>query len=485
MNDYAPTPRHNFASLKWRRILILATLVVPLAALGFVFTRHLIDFPVYYAAGRSLISGRTDLYAPDFARGPTMDYRYPPFFIVSLIPLWYLPYGLAAYVWHVLGVVAIVACCWATSQALSLNRQVSNGGVADDLNRWRDRDSTLTWVFTLLGVAQYYIMSLHYGNVQLLVTALLLCAFLLAILRRHDFAAAPLLALAITIKITPALFLIYFALKRRWRLVMTTTGLVVLLNLAPAAYFGFGANAELIKTWYRHVLVDQEFHEVNGPINLSLKGQLVRSLTRVDYSRRIDGDTAYPAVNIADYSYRNINRFWLALDSTLLVLALIQISRLRGAGKLYSRAPQAAVAPHSIDKTRQEHAAIDLTPAANRIIASAGASAAGAATATFEIGIVLCLMLLGEPLTSKIYLVALIWPLALVLEMVIRCPDEVPRLTRWGAVAVVAANVVLPLLPGRRIQRLLLVLGADFYLTCLVLAILIWALLARRRVMTS
>jgi hypothetical protein len=484
MNSHEPNAPTGFASLSRRRLVGLSAVIALLAALGFVFIQHLIDFPVYYAAGKSLISGRTDLYAPDFARGPTMDYRYPPFFIISLIPLWYLPYGVAAYLWYVLGVVAIVTCFWATGRALSLNRQLSPCAAAEDCKQRPDRKSTLTWVFTLLGVAQYYVMSLHYGNVQLLVTAVLLCALLLAIHHR-DLAAGPLLALAITIKITPALFLIYFALKRRWRLVMTAFGLVVMLNLAPAAYFGFGGNAELIRTWSRHVLVDQEFHEVNGPINLSLKGQLVRSLTEVDYSRRVDGDTGYPAVNIADRWYGNINTLWLALDSALLVFGLILISRLPLAPQRYSSAPQAAVAPLLIDKTCGQQAANDSTPGADRVIEPAGAFAPSAATATLEIGIMLCLMLVGEPLTSKIYFVALIWPLAVLLDLVIRGPEKVPGLIRYLVAGVVAANVVLPLLPGRSVQRLLLVLGVDFYLTCLILAMLLWALLARRRVLTS
>src|SRR5215471_3861422 len=480
MNDLELSRSRELPVPSWQQLLILSPLVALLAVLGFVFIRHLVDFPVYYAAGRSLISGRTDLYAPDFARGPTMDYRYPPFFIVSLVPLWHLPYQLAAYLWHLLGIVAVVACGWAAAQAIRLSRQASHGSAASDHQDRRKRKYILTTVLTLLAVAQYFVMSLHYGNVQLLVTALMLGALLLAIHRR-DFVASPLLALAVTIKITPALFLIYFALKGRWRLVMTTVGLVILLNLAPAVYFGFDRNAELIQTWYRHVLVDQEFHEVNGPINLSLKGQLVRSLTPVDYSNRLDGDTHYPAVNIADFPYPAISRLWLALDSLMLALGLILASGLGRVTRLHSPASRAAVAPNLIDNDWQQKAAIDSTSPTNTIARPPGTPAFEDAIAAFEIGMVLCLMLLSEPLTSKIYFVALIWPIAVLLDLVIGVRGKVPRLIRFTAAAVVVTNVVLPLLPGRSVQRLLLVLGADFYLTCLILVMLAWVLLARRR----
>src|SRR5262245_65785641 len=91
-----------------KRIYVSILVCLVLALLGFVFIRNLIDFPVYYAAGQSLIKGRTDLYAPDFALGAVMDYRYPPFFLVALLPLWYLPYKIAAYLWYALSVGQIV-----------------------------------------------------------------------------------------------------------------------------------------------------------------------------------------------------------------------------------------------------------------------------------------------------------------------------------------------------------------------------------------
>jgi hypothetical protein len=75
--------------------------------MGVVFVRNLTDFSVYYAAGRSLLNGRTDLYAPDFARGVVMDYRYLPFVILAFAPLSFAPYPVAAWAWHLLNTAAI------------------------------------------------------------------------------------------------------------------------------------------------------------------------------------------------------------------------------------------------------------------------------------------------------------------------------------------------------------------------------------------
>ena len=169
--------------------------------MGVVFVRNLTDFAVYYAAGRSLLSGRTDLYAPDFARGVVMDYRYLPFFILAFAPLSFAPYPVAAWVWHLLNTAAIALAVTSIASmysGLSYNR-------------------TKVWTVAFLVVVPYFAMALDYGNVQLIVTALMFAGLSLA-LRGRDLPAAALLAVAITVKIVPALTLPYFAVTRRFTL---------------------------------------------------------------------------------------------------------------------------------------------------------------------------------------------------------------------------------------------------------------------------
>jgi hypothetical protein len=473
-------------------LLILAFLSF-IGPLAWIFIRNLVDFPVYYAAGASLISGRTDLYAADFARGPTMDYRYPPFFLVSLIPLWHLPYPVAAYVWYIVELVGTGASCWAVVVVLARGRHRHDAvepqtfvhpESAEGKERLRQNLNVApTLGLALLGVAQYYVMALHYGNAQLLVASMLVSALYLA-MRGRDLSSGLLVALAITIKITPALFLGYFALKRRWKLMLITVGLVLAFNLAPAIYFGFARNTELIRTWYGRVIARQEFHEVNGPINLSLKGQLVRSLTRVDYSQRIDGDTRYPAMNLANYPYTTITRLWLPLDVLAVALGLALIAWAAHSDKADGLMPgpeEIAASPDGVGSNSAPVVAAAAPSDARRFSDHIKSIDIGA----IEIGIMFCLMLLAAPLTSKIYFVSLLWPLAVVLGGTANSLKMTPRVVRWGALAVVVTNVVLPLLPGRSIQRFLLVLGVDFYLTCLILAMLVWALLASRRATLS
>ncbi len=412
-------------------VVIFALLI---AAAGIVLTRdfgadardrkkHLFDFEVYYDAGQSLYQkGRTDLYSEDFASGRVMDYRYPPFFLVALILLWALPAKAAAFGWFLLSILSIIA------SALILNRTLPV-----------EKNRIAVWAITSLAVAQYFVMVVHYGNAHLLAIFLLFAAQYFFLKKRLPLAGL-LLALSITIKLTPLLILPYFALKKQWRLLWLTGLFLVAINLIPSIYFGFSENADLLKTWYRHVVADQEFHETNGPINLSLKGQMRRYLSEVDYNSRVDGDVNYRSVNFASLPQETVDRLWIAIASIIYILVLFLIwwsSRNRNT---------------NCDDRR-----------------------------ALELGLMICLMLFVGPLTSKIYFIALLWPIFFLTRFAFTSSSPESRLSKRVLIFVAAANLILPLLPGSSIQRLLLVVGADFFLNSLVMVALAHALVSTQR----
>ena len=401
-----------------RRTLLIAAGIAIVAFLGVVFVRNLTDFSVYYVAGRSLISGRTDLYSPDFARGVVMDYRYLPFFILVFAPLSLLPYTAAAFVWHLLNTLAIV---------------VAVMSIASIYSEQSDK-RTKVWTVAFFTVISYFAMALDYGNVQLIVTAMMFAGLSLA-LKRRDLPAATLLAIATTVKIVPALTLVYFAITRRFRLLGLVIVIIAALNLLPSVYFGIAGNTELVARWYEHVIGGQEFHETNGPINLSLKGQLRRTFTEIDYTRRVDGDYRYPAVNVATWPVSIIDRIWLALSAGSVLGGLVLIwwtSSSRAFGDVHGDTRLAAL----------------------------------------QLGLLICLMLFVGPLTWKVYLIALLWP---VVAVGMTAWEHVPL--RRGLIAVAILSSALPLVPGRSIQRLLLVAGVDFYLSVVVLVLVVFALI--------
>jgi hypothetical protein len=425
---------------KWR-LAFKIVFAVFIAILGVVFIRNLIDFPVYYAAGQSLLKGRTDLYAPDFALGRVMDYRYPPFFLLALTPLWLLPYKPAAYLWYLLSILEIAGSLFFLNNLLKPLVP-----------------SKVAWMVITLAVLQYFVIILHYGNAHLLVTFLVFGSLFYG-LRQSETRAAALMALAISIKLTPAFLLLYFLLKRRWKFLGLVCALVLAINTLPMVYFGIDQNTELLKNWYQHVIVNQEFHEVNGPINLSFKGQLRRYFTTINYQERVDGDTKYPPVNIASYPGKQVDQIWLLVSGCLVGL----VSFL-----LYKRRSKEG-GPKRVDPSEQiPKKAIKKSPEAipKNLV---------------ELGLLISVMLFVEPLTSKIYFIALLWPVFVLAVLVFEKSTGEDRLFRRVLILIAILNFGLPLLPGRSIQRWLLVLGADFYVNLLVLVAQIYYLMVLRK----
>ena len=433
----------------------LAVLVIALTALvaaaGVILTRdfgsdahnrkkHLFDFEVYYTAGQSLLygqnsdggQGRTDLYSEDFASGRVMDYRYPPFFLIALIPLWALPAKPAAFVWLLLSALSITACVMILDRATT----------AFPLEGKKYKAAA--WVITALIVAQYFVMVVHYGNAHLIAISLLFGA-LYSFLRKRLPLAGLLMALAITIKLTPLILLPYFAFKKQWRLLALIGLFLAAINLLPSFYFGFGKNTELLKSWYSHVVADQEFHETNGPINLSLKGEMRRYLTEVDYNSRVDGDVDYRQINFISLPVKTVDRIWMAVAAIIFILGLMLVwwsARRQGEGD-------------------------------------------GRERVLLELGLMICLMLFVGPLTSKIYFIALLWPVFFLAAFAFTSSSPGARFGRRVLITVAAINLILPLLPGSSVQRLLLVVGADFFANCLVMMALAYVLISTRRTLPA
>src|SRR5262245_55409183 len=90
---------------------------------------------------------------------------------------------------------------------------------------------------------------LSHGNVNLFI-GFLVFAFLELFRRRYDAAAGLLLALAVSCKVTPALFVPYLVWKRAWRtLAGVVLGLGVWLAVVPGAVSGWGHNLSLLDSW--------------------------------------------------------------------------------------------------------------------------------------------------------------------------------------------------------------------------------------------
>lgn len=383
---------------------------------------HYVDLPVYWYASRSLLSGRRDLYAPTFVWGgydPLMDYRYPPLFLLTFVPLGLLPYTMTGYVWFALKFVALVFTLRSIYRML--------GGEI--------KNKVLFWSIPFLIATPYVLQEFRYGNVHFFIIFLIVLALYLFEVGSETLSASA-LALSITIKAFPAFFLPYFFVKRKFRYVALTLLFVALFNLLPAFYFGFKENFVLLKTWYDHALRNREFHEFHNGMNHSLKGILQRYLSHIPYEKRLR-DPDYPNINLANLTPTSLQAIWYAV--TGLVLLLIAFLCLR----------------HGSQESREDRILI--------------------------YGLIACSIVAFAPWTGYNYLVMLILPSAVISAYLLRHRAERRARTILVLVAVaVLLSFVPPLIPGRAIQRAMQVYSPYFFSTLALFMSFVVALAPRR-----
>lgn len=237
------------------------------------------DQPLYRAApGGTIPWERLDV-APGW-------YLYPPFFLVLVWPLSQLPAWAAAAAFETLKWLALFYClrlAWRLSapRGEDVPPIVALGSIG------------LTWRFLWNDLAHQNV------NLFLLLAALAGCWMLR---RGRDAWAGALVAAAAAVKVTPALLLVYFAYKRRWRaLVGAAAAGVACLVALPAAVFGFENNLNLLREWY--VAIVQSYlgpgavDSMHG--NLSLTALLNRLFTE---TRHFDYGVTITIVELPDWA---------------------------------------------------------------------------------------------------------------------------------------------------------------------------------------
>jgi hypothetical protein len=201
------------------------------------------------------------------SRPPKQVWLHPnmPFTAILLTPLACLPVWLMALVFNLLKAAALVL-------AVLMAAAVANHG------RRRMPD----WVLTLavLWAAMFLVGDIQHGNTNGFVLAAI--ALHLWLYRRgRDAAAGAALALAICLKMTPALFLLYWLYQRNWRLLAACAlAGVVFVAAVPAAALGPQRSLDLTATWLRNLilpgLVRGQWYPVH--VNQSLPGVVGRYL---------------------------------------------------------------------------------------------------------------------------------------------------------------------------------------------------------------
>ncbi len=241
----------------------------------------------------------------EFADGLNIYDRYffpnPPLMPLSLYPLMVLPPVTGALVWFGLKVTMAALSAWILMRMVKDPEVSAKAEVASWLRNTKNlalrlfkpsaqlppceipRHPIPSWVQASIILLSFrpILSDLHHGNNNILILFLVV-ASLAAWRKGYDVLAGMILALSITYKVTPGLFLVYYAYKQSWRTVFATVlGMGIFLLIVPSIFLGPQFNGECLGMWWHRILSPYVSSDVAGvqEINQSMIGVVVRILT--------------------------------------------------------------------------------------------------------------------------------------------------------------------------------------------------------------
>ncbi|GAA2587271.1 glycosyltransferase 87 family protein [Dactylosporangium fulvum] len=200
---------------------VLLALLVALVAYGHWWygNRHqFFDLGIYRQAVNWWLDGH-DLYdftKPDDTQG-ALGFTYPPFGALVLVPFGALPWGGAVTLYAVLTVAAVVLTTYWLVAPVA-----------------RDKILAMVLALTVVSALEPIRETYTFGQINMVLVVLIL-ADLLILLPRGSRWAGVLIGLAAAVKLTPAIFIVYLLVSRRYRAGLTAIASAAGATLLTAA----------------------------------------------------------------------------------------------------------------------------------------------------------------------------------------------------------------------------------------------------------
>ena len=408
--------------MRSRRMLQALFVLPALLAIAVSYSRasRSVDFMAYYYAARVAMGLQPGhVYGLASGIGWPQFFRYPPLFLVLILPLGLLPYKVSVAVWAAFKCLALYLVVRTLGRRLNFPR------------------SGFWWLVPVLLCGGFLLQELILGNVQFLVFAVV-AAGLLA-LEGDEWRGAFLLALGVTLKIWPLFFMPYVAVRKGARAALLMAVSLAGLMLLPAAYFGWSANVSLIRDWVTQERSLSSLAAETWFPGQSLAGILQRYLTVMDYSKWPDRN--YVQLHLLHLDPRLVELIWYALAGVA-YLGLLWVAR--KSSEL--REPDSPMGGGLL-----------LTDA-----------------------LALCALPLLSPFAHRIAFVVLLWP-AMVAGALLARPGFPSGRSKTLIYAAVAIETIEPMLSSSKMQRLFQVVGVDFWAACILTAGLLTAWIEWRR----
>jgi hypothetical protein len=260
-----------------RRTIILIVLVLCVLLGGVYFASksgtnaevYSNDFNVYYHAGRQVLAGR-DPYQNSL--GEWTPYLYPPLLAELLVPLAMLPLPIAAYVWFLISAASMFS---AAVMSASLEGDEEDSVAKDEPRVARLVSSRIAMASAaVVIVLRFALDTFDLGQVNAVVAGLAV-AHIYFYARDRKTLSVLVLVLAVSIKLTPALFLVYHIAKMRLK--FAAACIAMLAGVTALSFLPFEARGgDAIRVFANRTLKNEQGYNLADPGNQSLRGAIAR-----------------------------------------------------------------------------------------------------------------------------------------------------------------------------------------------------------------
>lgn len=299
----------------WRltQLLIMAT-VLHACWILFRHIPYLIDTDVYRMGGQAWLQG-TPLYAGGIRfptqAGITLPFTYPPLAAVVFSPLALVPLPVGSVAITAVTLILLVVSSWIVLTRLEVAQTWQVGGEPAWLRRcWLAAGTVGLAVWWLEPIRENF----RLGQVNVILMTLVIAD---CVPRRTRWPRGLLVGVAIALKLTPAVFLLYFALRRDGRAALTA-----LVSFAVATLVGFALARQDSRQYWTQTVHDTE--RIGTP-TLNTNQNAAGALARLGL-----GHTAHFAL-------------WTAACLAVLTLTVWAVRRVLSAGRGSNSAPTVAL----------------------------------------------------------------------------------------------------------------------------------------------
>lgn len=226
-------PKKEFLALRMSSktknilLLILAFLFFSLVYQYFV-KKDMIDFGVCYQGGKRVLKGEALYRVPD----GHLQYKYSPVSAVFFSVFTLLPYELAKFLWYLSELIFLF---------LSLF-------ISYDILPSKQKKKGLVLIFSFLVLVKFFGREIELGQVNIFIFFLLIM-MVKALLNENDVKGGLFLGFSLIFKPYGLVFLPYFILKKRFKLIASGLGTLLIGLILPVIFYGLRGNIAVLKEW--------------------------------------------------------------------------------------------------------------------------------------------------------------------------------------------------------------------------------------------